>query len=122
MQFETIIRSNRKFVILPYKIFERLSEDAEMLADIEAYDRAKQRIASGEDELIPFSIITRRLDGENEVKIWREYRKLTQAKLAQASGVSREMIAAIETGHKKGSTATLKKLARALKVDLENIA
>jgi transcriptional regulator with XRE-family HTH domain len=32
------------------------------------------------------------------------------------------MIAAIEAGHKTGGIATLKKLATALKVDLENLA
>jgi hypothetical protein len=32
------------------------------------------------------------------------------------------MIAAIEVGHKTGGIATLKKLAAALKVDLENLA
>ena len=35
---------------------------------------------------------------------------------------SRAMIAAIEAGHKTGGIATLKKLAAALNVDLENLA
>jgi transcriptional regulator with XRE-family HTH domain len=34
----------------------------------------------------------------------------------------RSKIAAIESGHKTGGIATLKKLAAALKVDLENLA
>lgn len=122
MNVETITRGGQKFAILPLKQFKRLTEDAEMLADIAAYDDAKQRIARGEDEVVPFSITTREIEGENPVKIWREYRKLTQMALAKKSGVSREMIAAIEAGHKNGSTTTLKKLARALGVDLDHIA
>jgi transcriptional regulator with XRE-family HTH domain len=55
-------------------------------------------------------------------QIWREYRGLTQEGLAKVSKVSRSMIAAIEAKHKKGGIGTLKKLAGALKVDLENLA
>jgi hypothetical protein len=40
---------------------QKLLEDAEMLADVEAYDAAKARLEDGEDELIPLEIIERRL-------------------------------------------------------------
>ncbi len=90
-------------------------------ADSLAYDEAKQRLQSGEDEAIPFAMIERRLAGESLVKIWREYRALTQAKLAEKSGVSRAMIAAIETGNKTGSVETLKAIAAALKVGLDDL-
>jgi hypothetical protein len=39
-------------------------EDAEMLADVKAYDAAKARLETGEDELIPLEITERRLRGE----------------------------------------------------------
>lgn len=94
---------------------------SEMLSDIQTYDKAKQRIAQGDDEIIPFAIIKRRLAGEQPVKIWREYRQMTQEMLAETSVVSRSMIGAIESGHKKGSILTLRKLADALDTDLENI-
>jgi DNA-binding XRE family transcriptional regulator len=90
-----------------------------MLADVRAYDAAKGRLDRGEDELIPLEITARRLAGESPVRIWRDHRALTQEALAK---VSRAMIAAIEAGHKTGGIATLKKLATALKVDLENLA
>jgi hypothetical protein len=85
---------------------KKLIDDAEMLADVKAYDEAMARIASGEEELIPFEITKRRLAGESTVKIWREYRGLTQEGLANVSKVSR---------------ATLKKLAGALKVGLDEL-
>jgi DNA-binding XRE family transcriptional regulator len=93
-----------------------------MLADVKAYDAVKARIERGEDEIVPFAITERRMAGDNPVKIWREYRELTQEGLAAASKVSREMIAAIEAGHKKGGIQMLKKLATALNVDLDDIA
>ena len=93
-----------------------------MLADVKAYDAAKARLQRGEDELIPLEITERRLAGESTVRIWREHRGLIQEDLARASTVSRPMIAAIETRHKKGGIATLKKLARALNTDLDHLA
>ncbi|HXB68443.1 MAG TPA: helix-turn-helix transcriptional regulator [Candidatus Acidoferrales bacterium] len=119
MRIEKITRNGKEFAVLPMKELKKLMDDAEMLADVKSYDTAKARIERGEDELIPLEIAERRLAGDSTVKIWREYRGLTQEGLAKASGVSRPMVAAIEAGHKKGGIATLKKLAVALKVDLD---
>jgi len=122
MRIEKITRNGKEFAILPVQKMKRLLADSEMLADITAYDAARTRIERGEEELIPIEISERRIAGEIPVKIWREHRGLTQEKLAKISTVSRSMVAAIEAGHKKGGIATLKKLARALQVDLENLA
>src|ERR1035438_8711312 len=100
---------------------QKLIGDAEMLSDVKAYDAAKARIDRGQDEPIPLEITKRRLAGDSSVKIWREYRGLTQEDLAKTSKVSRPMIAAIESRHKKGGIGTLKKLAVALKVDLDHL-
>jgi predicted transcriptional regulator len=107
---------------LPMDELRKLMDDAEMLADVKAYDATKERIERGEDELIPIEIIERRLAGESTIKIWREHRGFTQEALAKASKVSRPMIATIEARHKKGGIATLKKLAQALRVDLDHLA
>ena len=121
MNVDTITKNGQKFAILPLIEFERIVKDAEMLADIKAYDAAMAKIENGEDELIPASIIMRRLAGENTVKTWREYRGMTQEQLALEAGVSRAMIAAIEVGHKQGSVTTLKKLTKALNCDINNL-
>ena len=121
MRIEKITRNGKEFVVIPMEDLQRLMDDAEMLADVKAYDAAKVRLDSGDDELIPLELTERRIAGENAVRIWRDYRGLTQEVLAKTSNVSRAMIAAIEAGHKTGSIATLKKLATALKVDLENL-
>jgi mRNA interferase RelE/StbE len=75
----------------------KLMQDAELLADVKAYDAAKARLRSkdGEDELIPLEITERRLKGEAALRVWREYRKLTQERLAKRAKVSRALIAAI---------------------------
>jgi len=122
MRIEKITRNGKDFAVLPMNLFKRLVDDAEMLADVKAYDAAKARLESGDDERIPLKLTRRRLAGESAVKIWREYRGLTQEALAKSSRVSRSMIAAIETKHKQGGMATLKKLARSLDVDLDVLA
>lgn len=122
MRIEKVTRHGEEFAILPMVELKKLMDDAEMLADVKAYDAAKARIERGEDELIPLEIVERRLAGESALRIWREYRGLTQEDLAKASHVSRPMIAAIEARHKKGGIETLKKLAGALKVDLDHLA
>jgi DNA-binding XRE family transcriptional regulator len=101
---------------------QRLMEDAEMLADVRAYDTAKARLEDGEDELIPLEIAERRLRGEAALRIWREYRKLTQERLAKKAKVSRALIAAIETKRKTGSVSTWKKLGAALDVSWDQLA
>ena len=121
MRIERITRGGKEFAVIPVADLQRLMDNAEMLADVRAYDVAKGRLDRGEDELIPLEITERRLAGESPVKIWRDRRALTQEALAKVSGVSRAMIAAIESGHKTGGIATLKKLAAGLKVDLENL-
>ena len=122
MRLEKITRHGKEFAVLPMHDLKRLMHDAEMLADVRAYDAVKARLQRGQDELIPLEIAERRLAGESSVKVWREHRRLTQEELAKASKVSRSMIAAIEAGNKRGGIGTLKKLAAALGADLDHLA
>jgi DNA-binding XRE family transcriptional regulator len=122
MQIETITRKGKEFAVIPVKALQKLMEDAEMLADVKAYDAAKARLEAGDDELIPLEITERRLRGEPPLRIWREHRKLTQERLAKKAKVSRALIAAIETKRKAGSVGTWKRLGAALNVGWEQLA
>lgn len=102
--------------------YERLLEAAEDLADIEAYEKAKADLAAGRDEMIPSAFVYRMIDGESPVRVFRDLRGLTQAALAEKSGVNRVQIAEIEARRKTGSVTTLRKLATALGVTLDDIA
>jgi len=122
MRIETITRKGKEFAVIPVAALQKLMEDAEMLADVKAYDAAKARLDDGSDELIPLEITERRLRGEPALRIWREYRKLTQEQLAKKSKVSRALIAAIETKRKAGSVRTWKRLGAVLNVSWEQLA
>jgi DNA-binding XRE family transcriptional regulator len=106
-----------QYAVIPAELYEELLEKAEMLDDIKAYDEA----LAADDELIPADIVYRILDGENKVKVWREFRGLTQAALAEIAGVGQAQVAQIESGKRRGSIAVLKRLAEALKVDLDDL-
>lgn len=96
--------------------------NSEMIADIAAYDRATAALASGHEELVPAEYANRLIDGENPVRVYRDLRAMTQAALSDASGVNRVQIANIESGSKRGSIDTLRKLADALNVTLDDLA
>ena len=90
---------------------------AEALADIEVYERAM--VDPG--EAIPAEFVRRMVDGESPLRVFRDLRGLTQAGLAERSGVNRVQIADIESGRKSGSVQTLRKLAEALDVAIDDL-
>lgn len=101
--------------------YERLLEAAEELEDIAALDAANARLAAGKDELVPAAFANRIIDGESPVRVYRELRGLSVSELARQSGVNRVQIMDIESGRKTGSVATVAKLARALRVDVDDL-
>ena len=110
-----------EMVTIPREEYDRLQAAAEHLADLQSYDRAKAALAAGEDELIPADYANRLLNGENALRVYRDLRGLTQTALAEKAGVSRVTVAEIETGRKQGSVATLRALADALEVSMDDL-
>lgn len=108
-------------VTIPKAEYERLCALEEEYADIRAALTVESRIARGEEELIPSDVVDRLLDGESPLRVWREFRNLTQADLARASDVNRVQIVEIEAGRGSGSVHTLHKLAVALGVTVDDI-
>jgi len=98
-----------------------LVEEAELPQDIQDYDSAKTAIERGEEELIPSQIAYAILDGENPIKVWREYRGLTQKALADIAGISKPYLSQIETNKRTGTKEVLLAIAKALKVTLDDI-
>ncbi|MDO8754950.1 MAG: helix-turn-helix transcriptional regulator [Anaerolineales bacterium] len=110
-----------EWAVLPYDEYLKLLEQAEMLEDIRDYDAAKAALENGEDELIPAEVVYAILDGENPIKVWREYRGLTQQQLADKVKISKPYISQIETGKRTGTTEILSAIAKALDVSLDEV-
>jgi DNA-binding XRE family transcriptional regulator len=111
-----------ELVTIPRAEYDRLRAAAEDLADLQSHDRAMAQLAAGEDELIPAAFANRLLDGESPLRVYRDLRGLTQSALAEKARVNRVTVAEIETGRKRGSISTLRALATALNVTLDDLA
>ena len=111
-----------RMVVLPLKEYEQLTKAAEELADVQAYDAARRRLAEGEEELIPATYANRILDGDNSVRVWREYRGLSVKELAERAGISAAYLSQLERGNRQGTLTTMKALAVALSLDLDDLA
>lgn len=118
-----LIERNGKpeWAVLPYEEYLHLVEQAEMLEDIRDYDAAKAAIERGEEELIPSEVVFAILDGENPIKVWREFRQLTQQQLAESAGISKPYLSQIETGKRRGTTEVLATIANALNVSIDEL-
>jgi DNA-binding XRE family transcriptional regulator len=97
--------------------YDRLLADSEMLADIQAYDAAMKDRGEG----MPMQVVRRIIDGESPVKVIREWRGLTQAELARRAGLHRVQLHDVETGKSRGSVDTLKAIAVALEVGMDDV-
>ena len=96
----------------------RAIEDA---ADETALARLQARIASGEEEVLPWAFLQREQAGESPLKLWREHRGMTQLELSTASGVDRPYISKLEKGGAINKTATCRALAEALGIAMEDL-
>ena len=122
MSAQIIEIGGQQAAVLPVDEYQSLLEKAEMLDDVSAYDKAKAELASGNDELVPAEIAESLLDGENPIKVWRKYRKLSQNQLADAAGISQAYLAQIETGKREGGISVYQTIAEILSVDLDDLS
>ena len=105
-------------VVISRNEYDRLLEAAEDLADLQAYDRA---MAAG-GEGLPHAFMVRLIEGDSPVRVFRDWRGLSQAEAARRAGVHRVQLHDLEAGKKRGSVDTLKAIATALDVALDDIA
>ncbi len=112
--------SGEEMVILPRAEYERMVEELEDIHDAALAEEILARIRSGEEEVFPAELVYRLLDGdENPVRVMRTYRGLTTAALAKKAGISRPYLTMIESGRRTGTADVMKRLAKALAIDME---
>ncbi len=107
------------FAVIPWPEYERLANEAaeELLSDEELYDHAK---AEG-DESFPMEVANQILAGQNPLRVYRNYRHMTQSQLATAVGINTVYLSQIETGKRVGSAKTLAALARVLNITVDDL-
>lgn len=108
-----------QYAVIPWSEYLRLAGDdplAEM-SDEDLFDAAR---ASGEDRF-PVELVDRLLAGHSPLKVYREYRGLTQKELARKAKITLLYLSQIERGARGGSIKVLGALAKALGVDLDDL-
>lgn len=78
------------------------------------------RIQAGE-ETWPQELVRELWETDSRIRVFRKYRGMTMAELAAAAGISQPHLSDIENGKKTGSVEALKRIAIALKVDLDDL-
>jgi hypothetical protein len=108
--------------ILPRKDYELLvakaSEADEDAGTARIVARARKEIVSG-GPLLPKDIVDRMADGENPVRVLREWRDVTQLYIAFKTNLSQGYISDIENGRRTGTAAALRLIADVLNVPLD---
>jgi DNA-binding XRE family transcriptional regulator len=110
-----------RLVLVPEAEWLAMQEALEDRLDVATHEEFKRRLLAGEEELIPAEIVNRILDGENKVRVWREYRGLSSRELADKAGISAAYLSEIETGKKVGGIGRLTAIAAALGIDLDDL-
>jgi DNA-binding XRE family transcriptional regulator len=88
------------------------------------YDKWLELIGSNEDEniYIPHKVVGYQLkEGLSLIAAWRKHLKITQKELADRTGMTQPAIAQIEKPDSKTQRKTLKKIAQAMNLDVEQI-
>ena len=110
-----------ELAVLPKAEYEKLVEAFEDSEDITAARTFREKLAAGEEELIPAEYVNRMIDGENKIRVWRDYRGMSAKMLADAAGISAPYLSQIESGVREGSLDAMKKIAAALKVTIDEL-
>ncbi len=117
-EYQVIVGTNNEpaFVMVPYDEYLKLIGADKSDEQLHAEGLAR------DEETFPADVVERiAIGGENPIKVYRKYRGLTQAQLAGQLEISPMYLSQIERGERKGSTKLLIALARALRVDLDDL-
>jgi ribosome-binding protein aMBF1 (putative translation factor) len=118
MTTEIIKKNGKNYAVIPYDFYQQLIEDAEMLADIKAYDNAKNKSEESFPSEVVDSIF---LKGENPIKIYREYRGISILELSQKTNIDIQELEKIEDNISMATQKNLEVIAESLNIDVDMI-
>ena len=118
----TPIAETKDTVTLRRADYQVLLEALEDAADVAALREAEAAVGRGESELLPIELVERLLAGDSPVRLWRTHPGLTAHELAKIAGLAPSYLSGIETGKKPGSFDAMARLARVLRVAMEDLA
>ena len=117
--------SGDEMVIMPKADYDQLrAEHADESEDSDMRDARKvlRRVQAGAESLIPVEVYKmNKIEGLSRIRAWRSYRGFSIAALAHKIKKSQPYLTQIENGTRKGTLATMAKLATALGTTIDCI-
>ena len=110
-----------RMAVLPEEDYRLLLDAAQDASDLAAVQAFEQRLSAGEEELLPEAMVRRLVQGENAVRVWRGHRGLSPEAFSQAAGLDEGTVRAAEAGTADVTVETMRRLAQALGVDVEDL-
>ena len=80
-----------------------------------------QMDSNDSDIRFPHEVVMANVRGDSLIKAWREYRGLTQAQLSKRADIKQPALARMEKAESKPRNSTLKKLAKAMDISIEQL-
>ena len=105
------------FAVVPYDTWQAMLAAADDRED----ERAIAAARASPGVIAPAAIVRRLSNGEPPLRVWREFRTLSQTELAARGGIRQATVSRIERGERTGTAAVLARLASALEVDVEDL-
>jgi DNA-binding XRE family transcriptional regulator len=103
------------------KSTDRMLEQMEETGDARQVNTVLEGIRRGEIATFPSKIVAQLIAGENPVRVFRKFRKMTGEELAAKVGISRPYLTQIETGKREPMFPIMVKIAAALDVSLDEL-
>lgn len=110
-----------RMVVLDEAEYERLLDALEDAEDAAVVHRLEGERVSDKKELIPAEYTHRMLNGENRIAVWREFRGMKSKHLANAAGIAPSDLSQTETGKRDGTVGTMKRIAEAMAVSIDDL-
>ncbi len=111
----TLQENGKTYAVVPLKTYQKLLRQSEDEADIAAFDAAMAR----RSEAFPLELFEALDKGANPTLTFRNYRGMSLKSLAAKAGISQPYLSQLESGKRRGSSKTLKRIASALKISLD---
>jgi DNA-binding XRE family transcriptional regulator len=112
-----------EIAIMPRAEYERLAGLAasEDVGTRRIVRRARAAVARGEEVLLPKAVADKLANGDNPIRVLREWRDMTQLEMSYRTKISQGHLSDIENGRRTGTAETLRRIAEALHVPLDLI-
>jgi DNA-binding XRE family transcriptional regulator len=96
-------------------------EEYEDLVDTREAAIASARLAAGATELLTEEQVSDYLAAPTPLAFWRRHRRLTQVELAAKVDITQPYLAQIEAGTRSGTVNLLARLAKALRLRIDDL-